>query len=291
MFNALELIRSNPAAKIFEIDGLLFAQFSCPKQESPVLLWAEMDFLLHVLSGRSTWKTSTGMHSADEGESVFFKRGAHIMPEHLEEHLCLELFFVPDGFLRETMLEFAPDLPPGVDISDPQELTIRVNNDVALTAFFQAMSVYFSCEEKPPEMLLKLKLKELLASILAGNNNPELSAYFRFIASSDGPGIPAIMERNFCHNLPIEVFAKMCNRSVSSFKRDFQKIYGISPGKWLLGRRLKHAASLLQNTALSITEAALECGFEDTSHFSKSFKGKFGMPPSSYRDTLLSATY
>jgi AraC-like DNA-binding protein len=189
------------------------------------------------------------------------------------------------------MLEFAPDLPSSVDISNPQELTIRVNNDVALTAFFQAMSVYFACEANPPEMLLKLKLKELLASIVVGNNNPELSAYFRFIASSDGPGIPAIMERNFCHNLPIEVFAKMCNRSVSSFKRDFQKIYGISPGRWLLERRLKHSASLLQNTALSVTGAALECGFEDTSHFSKAFKEKFGMTPTAYRDMYLTAAY
>jgi transcriptional regulator GlxA family with amidase domain len=145
------------------------------------------------------------------------------------------------------------------------------------------MQLYFVAEEDPPAALLQLKLKELLTSILLSRNNAELSAYFRMLGTCEAPAIPAIMETNYQHNLPLEAFARMCGRSLSSFKRDFQKHYGVSPGKWLLERRLVRSLALLQSTRLSITEIMLECGFEDLSHFSKAFKERFGRPPSAER--------
>jgi AraC-like DNA-binding protein len=209
------------------------------------------------------------------------------------------LFFIPDPFVRETVMELAadlpplppfpplpplPPLPPGSEPADAREMTIRVNDDIALSAFFHAMTIYFAADEKPPEALLKLKLKELLTSILLGQNNQPLSAYLRYIAACDAPSIEAIMEMNFCHNLSIDAFAQMCHRSLSSFKREFRKHYGTSPGKWLHERRLEHSATLLRTTCLSITEIMFECGFEELSHFSRAFKEKFGQPPSAYRE-------
>ena len=285
MLNALEAIRSDPSAKIFEVGGLAFAQFTCRAKES-IGIWTQTDHLVHVLSGKSTWKTSSGICCAKAGESLFFKKGAYITPPHFEEQPCIELFFIPDSFVKETVFELAADLPA---ISHPllwQELTIPVNNDLGLTAFFEAMTIYFADREKPPEALLKLKLKELLASILVGKNNPDLSTYLRSISASDAPAIPVIMENNFQHNLSIDEFARMCNRSVSSFKRDFQKHYATSPGKWLLERRLQHSATLLQSTGMSVTEIAFHCGFEDLSHFSRAFKEKYGRSPSLHRKDI-----
>jgi AraC-like DNA-binding protein len=291
MLSALDAIRSDPSAKIFEVGGLAFAQFTCRAQED-FGIWTQTDHLVHVLSGKSTWKIRGGICCASAGESLFFKKGAYIVPPHLEEQPCIELFFIPDSFVKETVLEFASDLPPVSQSVDWRELTIPVKNDLGLTAFFEAMTIYFADREKPAEALLRLKLKELLASILVGKSNPDLAAYLRSIAASDAPAIPVIMENNFQHNLSIGEFARMCNRSVSSFKREFQKYYATSPGKWLLERRLQHSATLLQSTGMSVTEVALHCGFEDLSHFSKAFKEKYGHSPSSYRkDQLPSSSY
>jgi AraC-like DNA-binding protein len=203
------------------------------------------------------------------------------------------LFFIPDAFVRETVMELAadlpplplvPPLPPGSAPAGAREMTIRVNNDMGLSVFFHAMTIYFAADEKPPEALLKLKLKELLTSILVGQNNQLLSAYLRYLAACDAPPIEEIMEMNFCHNLSIDTFAQMSHRSLSSFKREFRKHYGTSPGKWLLDRRLEHSATLLQTTGMSITEIMFECGFEELSHFSRAFKEKFGQAPSVYRE-------
>lgn len=280
--NAPEAIRTDPTAKRFEIDDLLFAQYHCPAHDS-FGIWTETDYLLHVLSSTISWKTHNETWTAEAGETVFFKKGAYVLPTQVHDDLCIEMFFIPDAFVRETIIDLAEDLPEVSNQVETSELTIRVNHDVALSAFFHAMTIYFGSEEKPAEALLRLKLRELLTGILLGQSNPSLSSYFRYLAGNEAPSIPAIMETNFCHNLPIEAFAEMCHRSLSSFKREFRKHFSMSPGKWLLERRLEHSASLLETTVMSITEIMCECGFEELSHFSRAFKEKFGCPPSAYR--------
>jgi hypothetical protein len=92
----------------------------------------------------------------------FFSKGAFVSPPHLEENLCILIFFIPDAFVREAIRELAAHLQPISQPPDARAFVIRVNNDMALSAFFNSMLVYFAGDEEPPEALLKLKLKELL---------------------------------------------------------------------------------------------------------------------------------
>ena len=280
---AHDVIRANPAARRFEIGDLLFSQFTCPAHDGPLRIWSHTDHLVHVVTARSTWKTSMGLCSVGAGETVFFRKGAFVLPPHVEKDLCILIFFIPDAFVRETVRELAADLEAMTQPPDPREVVLRVNNDTALSAFFHSMLDYFASDEKPADALLKLKLKELLASILVSKANPKLSAYFRSVAMCDAPSLPAIMETNFCHNLPLEAFARMCQRSLSTFKREFSQHYGVTPARWLIARRLDCAAQMLRTTEMSVTEIAFECGFEELSHFSRAFKAKFGRPPTRSR--------
>jgi AraC-like DNA-binding protein len=284
MLNAYDVIRANPAARRFQIGEILFSQFTCPAQEEPISIWSQTDHLVHVASARSTWKTSSGTWSVEAGETVFFRKGVFVSPPHVEENLCILIFFIPDAVVRETVRELAMHLLPVSQLPAAADPVMRVKNDAGLSAFFHSMLVYFAHDEDPPEALLKLKLKELLTSILISPANPALSTYFRSLAMCEAPPLPAIMEANFCHSLPLHAFAKMCHRSLSSFKREFRRCYGTTPAKWLLGRRLECAAQMLRTTNMSMTEIALECGFEEPSHFSRTFKAKFGHSPTEYRE-------
>jgi AraC-like DNA-binding protein len=281
MLNVLESIRADPTARRFDIGEILFAQFSCPGDA--IAIWTQTDYLMHVLSGTSSWRTGAEAGDAHAGETVLFRKGAYVLPHHSSDELCVQLYFISDALVRQTVLELSAALPTNGAVAGAPGTVIRVNDDIALSAFFKAMQIYFGAEESPPEALLKIKLKELLTSVLLSRSNPRLSAYFRSLATSQSPSLPAIMEANYHHNLSLEEFAQMCHRSLSSFKRDFRRHYGTSPGKWLLERRLARSVSLLQTTGLSITEIMLECGFEDLSHFSKAFKEKLGRSPSTYR--------
>lgn len=89
------------------------------------------------------------------------------------------------------------------------------------------MRTYFSGREKPSEPLLRLKLKELVVSILTGGSNRALAGYFQFLSQGDGPSVAEIMEANFRFNLSLDEYAALCHRSLSSFKRDFQEFHPI----------------------------------------------------------------
>jgi AraC-like DNA-binding protein len=95
--------------------------------------------------------------------------------------------------------------------------------------------------------------------------------------------VAEIMEANFRFNLSLDDYARLCHRSLSSFKREFQTHFQESPGKWLLQKRLDHSAALLRTSKMNVTEIAFESGFEDVSHFSRVFKERFQASPMVFR--------
>jgi AraC-like DNA-binding protein len=55
---------------------------------------------------------------------------------------------------------------------------------------------------------------------------------------------------------------------------------GTTPMRWLWRQRLNGSYSALaEGRARSVTDAAVDFGFSDISHFSRTFKARFGMPP------------
>jgi AraC-like DNA-binding protein len=87
-------------------------------------------------------------------------------------------------------------------------------------------------------------------------------------ALQNGPG--EIHAQQFPFNVPIEKFAQLTGRSLAGFKRDFQKIFNMSPRHWLQEKRKKPSAIYL------------DLGFESLSHFSASFKKRFGKAPTAW---------
>jgi len=290
MLNLFQAVRTNPSYNRLEIGDILFAEYTCGAPEKLLPNWTESDYLVHVVTGKKTWHTSDGIWKANPGDTLFFKKGATIVEQHFEEDVCLLMLFIPDALLRATIREAIGALSLPAAATTPIPAALRVENDVALSALFQSMRTYLEGTEKPPEPLVVLKLKELVLSVLTSGTNAGLAAYFRAMGAGDAPSVVEIMEANFRFNLSLEEYAKLCHRSLSSFKREFQAHYRESPGKWLVQRRLEHAARLLRNSPMNVTEIAFESGFEDVSHFSRVFKQRFGVPPLAYRqDSTVSA--
>jgi len=283
MLNFYDGVRADPSYNKLAIGDLLFAEYTCGIGDQKLPLWTHSDYLVNVVTGVKTWHTSDGVWAANPGETLFFKKGAAIVEQHFEKDFCVLMFFIPDDLVRSTVREIAGSLagaPAGIAMI---KSAVRVENDVGLAGFFQSMRTYFAGKEKPSEPLLRLKLKELIVSILTSGRNPALAAYFRRVGEGTLPSVVEIMEANFRFNLSLEEYARLCHRSLSSFKRDFQSHFQEAPGKWLLRKRLDYSAALLRSSKLNVTEIAFESGFEDVSHFSRVFKERFDAPPLTYR--------
>ncbi|WP_417196560.1 alpha/beta fold hydrolase [Bizionia sp.] len=98
-----------------------------------------------------------------------------------------------------------------------------------------------------------------------------------------GIDIEIVMLEKFLYNLKVEEFAKLCGRSLSAFKRDFKNTFNTTPSRWIKSKRLEHARVLLIESNLNINQISYDCGYRNSSHFIKSFKEKYNLPPHKYR--------
>lgn len=84
-------------------------------------------------------------------------------------------------------------------------------------------------------------------------------------------------------DISVEDLARRCNRSLTSFKKEFARNFQLSPHQWFLRRRLIHARLLLISTDKSISQIGTECSFPNISHFIKLFRKQYDMTPAQYR--------
>lgn len=233
------------------------------------------------MEGRKIWHTAHGSYDLRKGSCVFVRKGAFIVEQFFDISFCLVLFFVPDEFIFEVLKsKTTPIHKPGRQY-DP---VITIDNNAAVQIFFQSMMPHFNASREPDQSLLELKFKELILTLADNPANGELLSYFgSLLQEPRSVSLHRVMEDNFCFNLKLEQFAQLSNRSLSAFKRDFQKQFNTTPGKWLMEKRLAHAMHLLSNMDKTVSEAAFESGFENSSHFSRAFKEHFGIAPTAVK--------
>jgi transcriptional regulator GlxA family with amidase domain len=80
--------------------------------------------------------------------------------------------------------------------------------------------------------------------------------------------------------------AEMLGISTRQLERLFGKYLNTSPKRYITEMRLHRARNLIVQTEQSITEIAMACGFNSTSHFSKVFRSHYGVSPVAHRSTL-----
>jgi AraC-like DNA-binding protein len=89
--------------------------------------------------------------------------------------------------------------------------------------------------------------------------------------------------RNYGQELSVQSLALLCSMSVSQLQREFRRCFGLTPTAYVLGVRLLMARWKLANTEAPVGEIALECGFYDQSHFTRTFSRAMGLNPLAYR--------
>lgn len=270
-----------------ECDGLLFVEYQCMPGDARSGIWSQHNYLAFIQSGKKTWITPDGEFPVTVGDAIFCKKGAHHIQNYYEEQFCAVIFFIPDDFIRQVVLE--SELVPR--LKEVPSSVIRLQADLSLTIYFESMISYFLKEQNPSKPLLKLKFKELIFQIITSNVNPDLTAYFFSLVKEEKANLKQVMMENYLFQLNQEEFAKLTHRSLSSFKRDFQQVFGTSLIKWLNEMRLKYAKMLLLTTEENINEVAYRSGFETTTHFIRCFKKQYGVPPQQFRQQNATVAY
>lgn len=93
----------------------------------------------------------------------------------------------------------------------------------------------------------------------------------------------AVMEAEIGRKWSIAQLARAAGMSEGHFSRLFKLYLRQTPIVYLNGLRLRRAAELLRQPDVSVSEAAMSCGFDNFSYFSKMFRARYGCTPSEYR--------
>ncbi len=119
-----------------------------------------------------------------------------------------------------------------------------------------------------------VKLSPLVASSKQDRNIPlqdrQMTQYAR-----------RYLEDNLQSPPSLAALAKRAGMSSGKLNNCFRQLYGMTVAQYLRHKRLFKAKEMLQRGDLSVTEVAFLVGYHSPSHFSKSYKNKFGKLPSS----------
>jgi AraC family carnitine catabolism transcriptional activator len=99
----------------------------------------------------------------------------------------------------------------------------------------------------------------------------------------------ALMEQALEEPLECEAIATQVGLSRRQLERQFKHQTGLSPLKYYITLRLARAHSLLQQTRLSVAQVAACSGFGSLEHFSRTYRARFGCPPSEDRSQIWAA--
>lgn len=162
----------------------------------------------------------------------------------------------------------------------------KINNDFLIQKYIEGLLFYFENPSLVNEDILVLKLKEIILLLSQTQNAEAVQLILSQLFSPVSYTFKQIIEANLFSQLTIEQLAEQSNLSLSSFKREFAKLYNDTPASYIKNKKLEKAAELLLVSDQRITEIAFSCGFNDLANFTRSFSDKYHLTPRDYRQGL-----
>lgn len=129
-------------------------------------------------------------------------------------------------------------------------------------------------------VLAPLIVRELHYRLLTGPTGPRMAALLRE-GSPEGRIAAAIatIRRAFDRPLDLSALARDAGMSRSTFHAHFRAVTATSPLQYQKDLRLLHARDRLQSDRRSVTEVALDVGYQSATQFSRDYSRRFGQPP------------
>jgi len=126
--------------------------------------------------------------------------------------------------------------------------------------------------------LLEIKFEEIML-YLTGKYGTEFLYSLTVNSDNTTQKFIQVIENSHLSKLTLKELAFLCNMSISTFKREFEKHYAESPIKWFQNKRLEFAHYLLQHEQKNPSEIYFEAGYENLSSFTQAYKLKYGVTP------------
>jgi AraC-like DNA-binding protein/mannose-6-phosphate isomerase-like protein (cupin superfamily) len=272
---------------------------------------AESSFTLlhytHVQQSGLLW------HYHPEYELVYIPRGAG--RRHIGQHISrfengelvligpnlphLNFSFGQQGAFEEIVVQLQTDFL-GQDfwqrpeLATIRQLLARAHQGLAFGPVTQARigPLMRNLLEQPPLPRL-LTLLAVLEELAHAPDTQVLHANHQELTGKEQQRLSRIYEylkQHYQHPIDVRAVAAAAHLSVPAFCRYFKKATNLTLTEFLQGNRVNHACRLLLGDH-SITEVCFASGFNNLSHFNKTFRKHIGLSPSAYRQQKTAALH
>ncbi len=214
--------------------------------------------------------------SIDNSKFLIMKSGHCLMTEKLSDirnYRSVLLFFA-----SETLLKFIRKNELNKTELNEYKSVYSFRYDKFIYRFVNSLLDISKLSQNIQKKLLEVKLEEIMLYLIAIYGTEFL--YSLLEKSNDtSQNFIQTVETNWMNKLSLKELAFLCNMSVSTFKREFEKHYAESPIKWFQNKRLEYAHHLIFQEQKSSSEIYFEVGYESLSSFIQAYKSKFGITP------------
>jgi len=252
--------------------------------------------LVHVLSGSGTRIIGDSIEHFEEGDLTFVGPNVpHVWysqsepGEAVHEAMSVALYIHPDAVSEKLdglidtkeLRHFFKESERGICICGAKKALItdilkqmpEQKNTALLASFMQIINYLLD-----PEELVWLNVPNLLS-----------------VYSSQAPGrvhkLMRYIQQNFKEEITLQQAASVSGLQIHSFCRFFKTLTNRTFSDFLNEVRISFAIKLLQQSDLSVTQIALECGYTNISYFNRCFKKINKVSPKAYRATCVPNTH
>jgi len=241
---------------------------------------------LYVINGTHRATSEKQSFQLRSYEGVLMKCGSFLSEwiKTNESEVCeaFAVHFYPE-LLKEIYEREIPDFMRKVDATKKDVTMSPVKTNKTLKNYVESMQFYFDNPDLVEDELIKVKVKELLLLLIKTESGSAIQHLLSSLFTPQQFSFREIINSNLYKDLSIQQLAQLTSRSLSSFKREFGKMYGQSPAGYIRKKKLDRASYFLKSTDKRVSVIAFECGFNDLAHFSKLFQNNFGASPTKYR--------
>lgn len=263
----------------------VFIEYICPIKEAKVRVWSHKNLLVYPLQGNKGYASSDQYYQAHAQQFFFIRKGGFIAHQYFEQPYRAMMFMFDDAAIKQFLTEFSMLAPPGRYTAADfvrQQVVTELKSTSFIEAVFKSSLDYLKDPTIESRIAMEIKFKELIVNILREKDSNTFSAYLAWICNDTDAAFIKLMRENSHFNFTSSELAKIACMSLSTFKREFIRLFGIPPGKWLREQRVARAIAMLSNSGKTISEIAFELGYSDIASFSKAFKQSTTLNPTDY---------
>lgn len=246
--------------------------------------------LNYVISGRGYYLIDGKKYELHPGDICILNNQEYHMGISTHDLMLKVLVFNVDLVWNGSQLDYMY-LKAFFECKDTESRFLSADLEVnsSLTDLF--FEIEKEWKEKKPgyRIVIKADLMKMLgiiyrhyeeSRVLENNNLRSWHNYHSVITAVD------YINTHYQDQILLQDVADMVHMSKNYFSAVFSEIMQIPFKKYVMEKRLRQACILLRTTELSVTDIALETGFDSVSYFNKAFKNAYEKTPGNYRTEM-----